>query len=319
MLARRERRLIGRAVTVSLRVVFACALLSMAVVRADDDIVVETEFAGDQPRAQPFNAQQAASHVASLVQNYEHQVFQHQVFQLSFRSRLTPPQRGNDRPSARVRMERCTEEWLRRIDASCGLTAQQKTRLQEALRDDVETVMTQIEADLAKYKAVRFEGRDAQFQRDTFQVMSEDACRVRDMIARTFDADSVLFKVLPTTLTAEQYDRLNADFAARRAGRWAAAVASALDKLDQALGLTTRQHDGLEQALLARQPALRVYPPAAESLAAWHMLVSIELADMDEDVLKAIVNERQWDFLAGLRRSGQTMRPHYVKQGWYEP
>lgn len=295
--------------------VFACAVLVVACGRADDDVVVEEQaFDEGNPQRRLIDPREAASQAANLVQNYEHQVFMHM---LATRRPPVPP--GTKPGTVRERVDGCATEWLRRIDASCGLTDAQRSRLQAALHDDMESAVAQIEADIARYKATRFEGRDVQFHRDMYATMADAAAQAREQLTQAFDRDSVFFKVLPTTLSAEQLERLEADFAARRGGRWAVAVASLMDTLDKLLGLTARQNDALEQALLAREPALRVYPPFAENSHAVQMLACIELAAMDEDALRAIVNERQWQVLASFRRSGETSRPQYVKQGWYEP
>lgn len=296
-------------------VAFACAVLAVACGRADDDIVVEEQaFAEGDPQRRLIEPREAANHAANLAQNYEHQVF---IYLLATRRAPVPP--GTKPGTVRERIDAYAAEWLRRIDASCGLTDAQRSRLRAALHDDIESAVAQIEADIARYKATRFEGRDMQFHRDMFTTMAEDAARAREQLTQVFDGNSVFFKVLPTTLAAEQLERLEADFAARRGGRWAVAVASLMDTLDNLLGLTARQYDALEQALLARQPALRVYPPFAENRHAVQMLACIELAGMDEDALRAIVNERQWQVLASFRRSGEMALPQYVKQGWYEP
>lgn len=316
MLRGRTSRPVCRLATVSLAAAFACAVPGPFLVRADDDIVAEEQDALEASGrgSRVFNAQNAASQVASLVENYEHQVFMHV---LSNRRAAVASARGQ--VSHRQRVDAYAADWLRRIDAACGLNKAQRNRLQVAVRDDLESVIAEMEADIARYKALRFEGEDGLFQQKMHAAMTEDAARVREMLAAAFDRESRFFKVLPTTLTAEQQRGLDADFAARRAGRWAAAVASMMDMLDPQLGLTRLQHDALEQALLARQPALRTYPPTVENSHVRHMLVCIELAAMDEDELRAIVNERQWSVLGSLRQSGEMWRLQVLKQGWYEP
>lgn len=301
------------AVTLPVPIV-VCAVLSVAVARADDDIVVEEAIGGEQPRIQAFDATRAAAQSAQLVRQYEHQ-----VFQSLNATRRSPAPPGNKTPTVRERVTASVEEWLRRIDASCGLTEQQRSRLRAAADDEIETIVAHVEDDIARYKAVQFEGRDQQFWQKTYLEVAEDAGRAREMLARTFDGDSLLFKVLPTTLSAEQHERLRADFAARRAGRWAAAVAGAMESLDQVLGLTSEQSRGLEQALLARQPALRIYPPLPEHAHALMMLVCIELAGMSEDELRAFVADRQWSVLEALRHRGELTLQASMKQGWYEP
>jgi len=230
------------------------------------------------------------------------------------RTRQNPPQR-----SVRGRVEGVLDRWIGHVDAACELTEPQRLRLREALRSDVEPAVALIEADIARYKAMQFEGRDFKFVQQVQQQLNEDAVRAREMLMRAFDGDSLLFKILPTTVTAEQHDRLMADFAARRAGRWAAAVAMVLVSLDRTVGLTARQHAALERVLLARQPTIRIYPPNASDIGELQALVWIELADEDEDELKAIFTERQWAVLADRRQACKHDRPHIVKQGWYEP
>lgn len=294
----------------------ACALVAPGAGRADDDIVAEEPPVVAQPKTAVLDAKNAATSLQALVASYENAVYQqHAMVRRRGRQRPAPA----NRPAAREWMERFIAVWLGRIEASCEVTEPQRARLKEVLWVDLEPVVTQMEADIARYSALRLEGRDTEFVRETSQGIQEDAARVRSMLFRAIAEDSLFFKVLSTTLTEEQYESLRADFAANRAGRWAAAVACSLDMLDGTLGLTATQHAGLEKLLLERQPMLCFFPPQVESAPYWQALVGIELASVEEEVLKGIVNERQWTVLEGVRRNGAAMRPHYVRQGWYEP
>jgi len=293
----------------------ACALLAACPGQAEDDIVAEEPPADVQQKGGVLDAKQAAFTRQNMVASYEHTVYQHHALSRRRGRKESVPA---NRVAPREWMERFMALWIGRIEASCAVTEPQRVRLKEVLWVDLEPVVTQIEADLARYGALRLEGRDTDV-REASQRMQEDAIRVRDMLSRAIAEDSLFFKVLSTTLAEEQHERLMADFAASRAGRWAGAVAGSLDMLDGTLGLTAKQHAGLEKLLLERQPKLYVYPPQAESIHVRFALVSIELASVEEHVLKDLVNERQWAALEGLRRSGETLRPDYVEQGWYEP
>ena len=293
----------------------ACVFVAPGPGRAEDDIVVEEPSAVVQKDAVVLDAKNAAAVRQNFVAQYENMVFQHHALG---RRRGRHGQVPANRVVPREWMERFMALWIGRIEASCEVTEPQRVRLKEVLWVDLEPVVTQIEADITRYGALRLEGRDTDV-REASQRMQEDAIRVRDMLSRVVAADSLFFKVLSTTLTAEQHERLMADFAASRAGRWAGAVAGSLDMLDGMLGLTAKQHAGLEKLLLERQPMLYVSPPQAESIHVCFALVSIELASVEEAALKDIVNDRQWTVLEGLRRNGAALRPHYVKQGWYEP
>jgi len=295
----------------------ACVFVAPGPGRAEDDIVAEEPSAIFQEDAAVLDAKNAAAVRQNLVAQYENTVYQHHALsRRRGRKGFVPA----NRVAPREWMERFMALWIGRIEASCAVTEPQRVRLKEVLWVDLEPVVTQIEADLARYGALRLEGRRGDTDvLEASQRIQEDAIRVRDMLARAIAEDSLFFKVLSTTLAEEQHERLMADFTASRAGRWAGAVAGSLDMLDGTLGLTAKQHAGLEKLLLERQPKLYVYPPQAESIHVRFALVSIELASVEEHVLKDLVNERQWAALEGLRRSGETLRPHYVKQGWYEP
>jgi hypothetical protein len=152
-----------------------------------------------------------------------------------------------------------------------------------------------------------------------WQQFQQDVQRCRQRLQALFDADSLFAKVLPTTLDAEQYGRLNAENAARRTHRWKALVATTLLKYDDLLGLDQRQHEEIEKLLLEREPALRIDRPAnRQDLHAQQMLVSMVLSEVDGKQLQGIVSERQWKTLAQLAQQGKAMRSYIEAQGLLE-
>ena len=87
------------------------------------------------------------------------------------------------------------------------------------------------------------------------QEVREDAARCRELIGQAAGAGSLVAKVVPDTLDDEQTAKYQAVKDGRRDCRWQAAVAMVLDRLDETLGFTQRQHDTLTAALLAASPA----------------------------------------------------------------
>ena len=97
-------------------------------------------------------------------------------------------------------------------------------------------------------------GFGAEAQR-VIQEVREDAARCRELIGQAAGAGSLVAKVVPDTLDDEQTAKYQAVKDGRRDCRWQAAVATVLDRLDETLGFTQRQHDTLTAALLAASPA----------------------------------------------------------------
>ena len=87
------------------------------------------------------------------------------------------------------------------------------------------------------------------------QEVREDAARCRELIGQAAGAGSLVAKVVPDTLDDEQTAKYQAVKDGLRDCRWQAAVATVLDRLDETLGFTQRQHDTLTAALLAASPA----------------------------------------------------------------
>jgi hypothetical protein len=86
------------------------------------------------------------------------------------------------------------------------------------------------------------------------------------------------------------------------------------------VGLDQEQHVLLEEALLAREPALRVdeLSPEQENAHLQLNLVYMVLSTADVARVKAAVSERQWRTLAMLMNQGKSMRSWIEQQGVLE-
>ena len=126
--------------------------------------------------------------------------------------------------------------------------------------------------------------------------------------------------MLAGTLDEQQLAGVVKESRARRSFRWRAMVAATLVKMDDALGLSQRQHESIERTLLAREPALRTDDPAAERDDA-HLqmnLVYMVLSEADAGPIKTELSERQWRTLALFMNQGKAMRSWIEQQGVLE-
>lgn len=145
---------------------------------------------------------------------------------------------------------------IRRIAAACGLSGPRR-KLQLAMEADVRRPAEDIDVERRKYQNREVNFNDQAGQQEWQQFM-QDVRRCRGWVLNMFDADSLLMKVLPTTLTPEQQAQLTADTTARRDALWRVLVAAAMLKLDDVTGLGQKQYEDLEGLLLEKTPPLRV-------------------------------------------------------------
>lgn len=296
----------------------AVALIG-AVVRGEDDRAVDDV----PPAARQIQEQQQANRV-DLGAQFDQNVF-HQSgggFSVTAVHLRPAPTGGNGdqapQSSALMVARKAADVRLAQIDSVCSLTDAQRRKLRLAMESDVRRLTEAIEAERRKYQGVEVSFADQAGQKK-WQQFQHDVQRCRERLGGLFDADSLLTKVLPTTLDAEQNARLTAENAARRSARWRGLVAEAMHKFDDLLGLDQRQYDEIEKLLLEREPALRVdRPNARQDLNNQQMLVSLVLSEIDAQRLQGIVSGRQWQALAQFANQGKSMRSSIDAQGLLE-
>lgn len=298
----------------------AAALLAVGpVAHGEDDRAVDDI----SPAARQMEEQQQGNRI-DLGSNFDTNVFQQSGngFSLSHGRRRPSPTGGDgdqvpESPTLAAARTLGAAR-LAQIDSVCSLAEAQRRKLRLAMESDIRRLADEIDAERQKYQGVEVNFNDQAGQRK-WQQFQQDVQRCRQRLQALFDADSLFAKVLPTTLDAEQYGRLNAENAARRTHRWKALVATALLKYDDLLGLDQRQHEEIEKLLLEREPALRIDRPAnRQDLHAQQMLVSMVLSEVDGKQLQGIVSERQWKTLAQLAQQGKAMRSYIEAQGLLE-
>lgn len=291
-----------------------------AVVRGEDDRVVD-----DLPPAFLQLQQQQQANRIDLGANFDQNVFQQAGggFSLTPGRRRPSPTGGDgdqvpESPTLVVARNLAATR-LAQIDSVCNLTDAQRLKLRLAMESDVRRLAEDIDAESRKYRGVEVNFNDQAGQRK-WQQFQQDVQRCRQRLQGLFDVESLLMKVLPTTLDSEQYARLTAEIAARRSCRWRGLVTAAMLKCDDLLGLDQRQYEEIEKLLLEREPKLRLEPPVNrhEFHQAQQMLVWLVMSEIDAKRLKGIVSGRQWQALAQFANQGKAMRSYIEAQGILE-
>ena len=310
----------------------AVVVCAAAVARGEDDRVVE------EPSAATAQAEQQ-QHLIDLGANFDANLFEqqgngwvlrgdnglqiHGQVLINGRRLVRPRLAGDEEPPPEsptfTRARALSEKRLARIDDACDLTDAQRRTLRLAIESDIRRFAAEIDAVRAEYAGVRVNLNDQEGQK-TWHRFQQDVQRCRQRLRGLFDSGSLFAKVLSTTLDAPQVARIESESRARRTFRWRAMVVSALMKMDDMLGLDQEQHVLLEEALLAREPALRVdeLSPEQENAHLQLNLVYMVLSTADIARVKAAVSERQWRTLAMLMNQGKSMRSWIEQQGVLE-
>ncbi len=305
-----RRRLVGVGLVV-------CAALGPASsVRAVDDEVAAEPQAGQAVAAQP--------HQVDLGANFDANLFEQHGNGWVLRSGLVLGRRSG-RAAARAesgtaeRGRSLGEKRLERIETACGLTAEQRRRLQLAIESDVRRFVAEIEAVRERYAGLEVNINDPVGQKQ-WHAFQQDVQRCRDAMRGLFEEGSLFATILETTLDPEQRRCLAAEQAERRSFHWRSMVLEALVRIDDQLGLNTRQHDLLEAELLAHEPPLRTDESALarDDQNLRRNLVFLVLSQIDQQTIRAAVSDRQWPLLAVYRNQGQAMRSWIEQQGVLE-
>jgi hypothetical protein len=298
---------------------------------AEDDRVVE------EPSAAQAQADQ--QHLIDLGANFDANLFEQQGngwvlrggngIQVQGRVRMIVNGRvvlggGNaagadDRPPespTHARARAVAAQRLERIAAACELTDRQQLQLRLAVESDIRRFAAAIDTMRTKYAGVQVNLNDQEGQK-TWHQFQQDVEQCRRLLRGLFEGDSLFARSLVTTLDAAQLAGIETETRERRAFRWRAMVSATLVRLDDMLGLTQAQHDVVERALLARQPALRVdaLAPEQDNTHLHQNLVYLVLSGSDPEPLRAAVSERQWRSLALLMNQGKSMRSWIEQQG----
>jgi len=227
---------------------------------------------------------------------------------------VEPPE---DSPALR-RLRRLAQEQLERVERTCGLSADQRKRLELALESDARRIAADIDATRSRYAgaAVNFQQPEGQRKWQEFQ---QDIQRCRSQFQQAFGKDSLFTDLLGEMLDERQRASLDEEMRSRRSFRWRAMVAPVLLKMDETIGLDARQHALIERLLVAAEPRLVIdTSPGRRNTHAEQMLVYHQLSKVDARLIRERLSERQWQALSMLMNQGKAMKSWLDQQGLVE-
>jgi hypothetical protein len=255
----------------------ACLLLALVWVHvaADDDLIV---VASAENNPMEFN---------NWEENFDQWVF----------PGCANAEAGRQRLETQVKMQ--TAE----IERSCQLTDDQRQRIQLAARGDLQRFLDQVEALRRKFEA------NKQDQTAIGQMWQEVQPLQAKQSRGLTGPDSLLIRILPKTLTAEQSQQFDAAQIGRRRFRYEASIAHALYMLEGSVALTDAQRQTLTRLLLE-------LPPPRVFGAQDHFLIHYRLASLPAAAkLQEHFDARQWQALQQQFAQARGMRLHLIQQG----
>lgn len=290
-------------------------VLAIAAGRADD-VVVDAAggAAADRGRGMVFGG-------ADLVQMFDSQTFENgPAFQMAVvmgeqgRMPGRPPVDNDAHVAQRLEpVRQRLEARIKTVDRIVGLEEKQRKKLEIAAQSDLRRLAATVAEARSKYtgRSLKLDPRNGGFDAEAQKVIQDvqqDATRCREVIGQAAGAGSLLAKVITGTLDEEQVTKYKAVMDGRRDCRWKAAVATVLGQLDEGLGLSQKQHDGLTAALLATPPSAdELSGDGPSSSVAPIVLVATRLAAAVNGTseLAAVLDPRQRAAVAaGLQQAG---------------
>jgi hypothetical protein len=287
--------------------------LAVSAGRADDVVVDEAGgAAAGRGQGMVFGG-------ADLVQMFDSQSFGH-GFQMAVamgsqgQANGRPPADNDAQVAQRLGpVRQRLEARIKTVDRIVGLEEKQRKKLEIAAQADMRRLTDTVAEVRAKYagRTLKVDPRNGGFGDEAQKVIQEvqqDATRCREVIGQAAGAGSLLAKVITGTLDEEQAKKYKAVMDGRRDCRWRAAVATVLGQLDETLGLSQKQHDGLTAALLATPPSAdELVGEGSGSSAPPIVLVATRLAAAvdGKSELAAVLDPRQRAAVtAGLQQVG---------------
>jgi len=286
--------------------------LAVSAGRADDVVVDAGNAAAGRGQGMVFGG-------ADLVQMFDSQSFGH-GFQMAVvmgnqgQAAGRPPADNDAQVAQRLGpVRQRLEARIKTVDRIVGLEEKQRKKLEIAAQADLRRLTDTVAEVRAKYagRTLKVDPRNGGFGDEAQKVIQEvqqDATRCREVIGQAAGAGSLLAKVITGTLDEEQAKKYKAVMDGRRDCRWRAAVATVLGQLDETLGLSQKQHDGLTAALLATPPSAdELVGEGSGSSAPPIVLVATRLAAAvdGKSELAAVLDPRQRAAVtAGLQQVG---------------
>ncbi len=204
---------------------------------------------------------------------------------------------GKERLKTRLNLQ------LAEIDRLCGLTSEQKQKLQLAARGDNKRFFDTVEEVRKKFLAVRND-------QNAFGQIWQDIQPLQRQISMGLHGETSLFyKALRRTLTDEQMQRYRAVQDERRKYRYRASIEVALTSIEHTVPLKHSQHEAIVKLMLEET----VTPIAFGQYDQY--LIMHQLAKLGEARVKPLLDERQWTLIKANFEQARGMEQFLIQQG----
>lgn len=259
-------------------------------VRGDDVVVAEQPPVG-RPQQQAFTADVA-------------QYFDSHVFSLAdamARGGNMPTGGAEEMIAARLApLRQRADARIARVDRVVGLSDAQRKKLEIAAQSDMRRLVDAIVEARGRYagRIVTRDPRTGGFDEAGQQLMqeaSQDWERCRQLVHDAFGPQSLLAKVVVSTLDEQQARTYAAVMRERSVCRWKAVVAAGLTACDGQMGFTQKQYDAVTALLVADPPPLEDDAMATGSAV---LAVVRRLALLGDEKLATLLDPRQRQLVA---------------------
>jgi hypothetical protein len=205
--------------------------------------------------------------------------------------------------AAHERVAKCVKLQIGEVDRVCGLTADQQQKLQLAAAGDVRRFFDQVEVVRKKFLAVKDD-------QNAFGQIWQDIQPLQLRMSGGMFGDATMFgKTLRKTLSDEQLAKYDAVVRERRQYRYRASIEVALAMLENTVALRSAQHDAIVDLLVTE-----TQPPDAYGQQDYYY-VFYRLANLPEELLRPLMDDRQWDLLGPQLNQYRNMMQFLVQQG----
>jgi hypothetical protein len=205
--------------------------------------------------------------------------------------------------AARQRLNGLLALQVEDVDRACKLTDAQRAKLQLAARGDVKRLFDTFDAAKRKFKAL---GNDVQQLQD---VMPDIAPVQRTLQAGFLHGDSLVFKALRNTLTADQFAKYDAVDRERRALRHRANIELAVTVMEQSMPFRAAQRRDLIVLLLGETKPLR-----ATGMYEYYA-VMLQIGRIPEAKLRPLLDDAQWRVVSRLVAQYRGIEPALRQNG----
>ncbi len=204
---------------------------------------------------------------------------------------------GKERMKTRLNLQ------LAEIDRLCGLTTDQKEKLQLAARGDTKRFFDEVEVVRQKFLAVRQD-------QNAFGQIWQDIQPLQRRVSIGLHGETSLFhKALRRTLNPDQMDRYQNLLDERRRYRYRASIEVALASIEHSVPLKHSQHEAIVKLLLDETPTPTIFGQYDQYLILHH------LSKLGEERVKPLLDERQWKLMSTNFEQVRGIEQMLIQQG----